>query len=339
VRGTADILGHEAVIARLWTAAARDGLHHAYLFEGPEGVGKRRVALRLAMAVNCERRGASTELPCGECPTCRAIAAGTHPDVWVVGPDPDRKTPIISVAQIREVVRKVGYHRYQARRRMVVVDPSEALPPSAANALLKTLEEPPDGTGFVLVAHHASALLPTIVSRCQRVRFAAVEPARVSAWLAERGVEAPEALARLSMGRPGAALSLAEGGLEARRTLRGQMLDLLGSGDLGTLFDLSKALATGDRAAWRARVEALLEVIEELMRDATVAASGAEVGLLDPESRGVAEQLARDLWPDGVVRVGRAIEEAREGLDRNANGRVVVDALLARLLTEVGALS
>lgn len=336
MRGTSDILGHRRPIERLWNALARDALHHAYLFEGPEGVGKHLVATRLAQAANCEDPG--EDPPCGVCPSCRAIAAGTFTDVVEVGPDPERKTPIITVDQVREVVRQVGYHRYNGKRRFVIVDPAEAMQASGANALLKTLEEPPEGTGFVLVANHASALLPTIVSRCQRVRFSAVPEDDVEAWLRGRGVEEAGALARASMGRPGAALTLAEGALVERGVLRDQVLALLGDGDLGRLFDLSKSICSGDRQEYRPRVEALIEVIEDMLRDAAVVASGSEVGLLDPAHEHVARQLGVDLWPTGISRVARAVEEAREGIVRNVAGRTVVEALLARLAAEVGAL-
>lgn len=331
--GTHDILGHEAVLQRLWGALDRDELHHAYLFEGPDGVGKHLVALRLAQAANCD---GPAPRPCGVCKSCRAIEAGTHADVLEVGPDPDRKTPIISVDQIRELVRKTGYHRYTGRRRVVIVDPAEALQPASANALLKTLEEPPEGTGFVLIAHHARALLPTIVSRCQRVRFAAVPQAALAEWLERRGAEQPERLARLAMGRPGAAVGLAEGDLDTREALREQVYDMLNERDLGQIFELSKAMCSGERQQWRPRVDLLLDVIEDVLRDATVAAAGQPVALLDPEQEPRAVRMSQVLWPSGVQRVAQAIEDAREGLARNASGRTVVDALLTRLAHEVG---
>ena len=131
MRGTQDILGHRGVINRLWSAAARDQLHHAYLFEGPVGVGKRTLALRLAMACNCEESG--DDLPCGRCDPCRQIAAGNHPDVLVLEPPADRASGTIPVDAVREVVRMAGYHRYNSKRRFVIVDPAEAMQASAAN--------------------------------------------------------------------------------------------------------------------------------------------------------------------------------------------------------------
>jgi len=342
VQGTADILGHQAVLDRLWTALSRDSLHHAYLFEGPEGLGKRLVALRLAMAANCEqapeRLAAGEPVPCGVCRTCRSIVRGDHPDVIVLGPDPDRKTPTITVAQVREVVRKVGYHRYTGRRRVVIVDPTEAMAAPAANALLKTLEEPPEGTGFVLIAHSASSLLPTIVSRCQRVRFSAVGVQALESWLAQQGHSEAPALARLALGRPGAAMALAQGGLQARRELRERVLGTVEQGDLGDIFALSKSICSGDRSSWMVQVERILELLEDGLRDAVVVASGQPVELLDTEAADQAHRWAHALWPTGVPRLQRALDDARAGLARNAQGRVVLDALFLRFTSELGRL-
>lgn len=332
--GTTDILGHGAAVGRLWDAVRRDALHHAYLFEGPEGVGKHLVARRLAMACNCEQP--ALELPCGECASCRSIARDDFADVLTVGPHPDRKTPIITVDQIREVVRQVGYHRYTGKRRVVIVDPAEAMAAPASNALLKTLEEPPEGTGFVLIAHSASALLPTIVSRCQRVRFAAVPDDDVTAWLEARGVADAQVLARLAMGRPGAALALADGGLEARTTLANSVIGTIEKGDLGQIFALSKDLCTGDRQAWVPRVQQVFELLEDRLRDATIIGAGESLAVLDPAARHASERWAGALWPTGIARLVAALEHARDQLAFNATGRVVMDALLTRFATELG---
>lgn len=333
--GTSDILGHAPIIERLWNRLRQGRAHHAYLFEGPEGVGKRTVALRYAQAANCTAPGASpADLPCGTCASCVQIARGHHPDVLRIEPDPDRKTPIITVDQIRELIRQTGYHRFGGRRRVIVIDPAEALPPPAANALLKVLEEPPDGTGFILLATHAATLLPTILSRCQRVRFSAVPVADLAAWLQAGGHDHPDIRAKLSMGRPGVALDLSEQAVAERKALQDQIFRAAGSGDLGQIHDLSKSLCEGGRAAWRPRVEQVFELIEDLLRDACVIGAGAQTPLLD-DAR-LAERAADRLWPSGITAMHRALDEARAALAVNATGRTVMDALLTRLATELG---
>lgn len=331
--GTSDLLGHRDALSRLWSALERDALHHAYLFEGPEGVGKHTVAVRLAMAANCT---ADPEVPpCGACPTCRQIAAGTHPDVLVLEPEGDRATPIISVEQVREVVRQAGYHRYNARRRFVIVDPAEAMRTEAANALLKTLEEPPEGTHFALICTHAKALLPTIVSRCQRQRFTSVPESDLAAWLAERDVDEPELAARASLGCPGRALELADGVLAERREVRDRMLAVLG-GRLGGVFDWSKATTRGGSREWRASVEGVLDIVDDLLRDTVIRGAGGGAALLNADRVDVIDAWVDALWPDGVARCAEAVQEARRELALNVSGKTLLDALMTQLATELG---
>jgi DNA polymerase-3 subunit delta' len=327
------ILGHARVRAHLADAVARDALHHAYLFEGPRGIGKRAVATELAMRVNCTAEPVAAR-PCGACPTCRAIAAGTHPDVIAIEPDPEKAARTIPIESIREVIRQAQYHRYGARRRFVIVDPAEAMQEPAANALLKTLEEPPPGTGFVVITHNPRALLPTILSRCQRFRFGAVPLDEIRAWLASRGLEQADAAARLSDGCPGRALALAEQGLEARKAVRADVIRVLRS-NLAQVYEFSARITQGTRQEWSGEVDALLEILEDLVRDAAIRASGADVPLLDDADE-VVERLA-STWPDGITRCSRAILDARDDLEVFVSGKTVIDALLASLRRELSA--
>ena len=311
------ILGHDALRTRLDAAMREDRMHHAYLFEGPRGVGKRTVAERIALAANCE---ASPELrPCGTCPTCIRIQAGNHPDMLHLLPDETKASRTIPVESVREVIRAAGFHRYGSRRRIVIVDPAEAMKPSAANALLKTLEEPPEGTGFILICNNASALLPTIVSRCQRVRFGAVPVETLAPWLEARGVAEAELVARLSLGCPGRALGLADGALEARRSRREGLLDVLG-GDLAQIFKWSAALCKGNRQDWTPAAEEVLELLEDLVRDTVVTGSGSGAPLLNADIPEVVEAWTNVLWAGGCEAVSRAIDNSRAQLKRRQNG-------------------
>src|SRR5512136_168368 len=177
-----EIIGQDRAVDALRAALRRGGLHHAYLFAGPEGVGKGMAARLLAQAANCERDDGDA---CGACPPCRKIARGVHPDVLIVERERDMaragrwepkggRTPSrdIVVDQVRELVdRRLSLRRFEGRRRVVVVDPADAMNPQAQNAILKTLEEPPPDTTLVLVASGADALLPTVRSRCLRLAF------------------------------------------------------------------------------------------------------------------------------------------------------------------------
>ena len=328
------VLGHRAAMERLWSAEAKNHLHHALLLEGPQGVGKRLIANRLAMAANCTGTEDWKERPCGTCPTCRQIMAGTHPDVIVVEPDLTKAARAIPVDAVREVIRKAQYHRYGARHRFILVDPAEAMQESAANALLKTLEEPPPGTGFLLITHNATALLPTIRSRCQRIRLGAVPLDDIVRWLVAKGASHPEAAARLSLGCPGRALAVSESGLDERQQIRNGLLEVLRA-PLGGVNDFAKDLASGSRQAWAPRVDALLEVLEDLVRDTAIIASSSSVPLLNEDLRSLLEKWANRLWPMGLVRCAEAIQACRDDLEVYVSGRTALDALLLTVQREL----
>jgi DNA polymerase-3 subunit delta' len=175
--GLADIDGQPRAVENLRAALSGGKLHHAYLFEGPEGAGKAATARALAMALECEARDPDG---CGQCNACRKVESGMHPDVvWF------DMTPKGLTERARELLTTLGFRPHEGRARVVIFDGAHGLAPvperaEAANVLLKTLEEPPADTYFVLVTAEARRLPVTVLSRCQRVRFAAKEQALAS---------------------------------------------------------------------------------------------------------------------------------------------------------------
>ncbi|MEQ1565229.1 MAG: DNA polymerase III subunit delta' [Myxococcota bacterium] len=327
------ILGHAAAWASLRAAIARDGLHHALMFEGPRGVGKRALATALAQAANCAEVPPGSEA-CGACPTCRQIASGTHPDVIAVEPDPEKAARTISIESIREVIRQSQYHRFSARARFVIVDPAEAMQEPAANALLKTLEEPPAGTHFVVITHNARGLLPTILSRCQRIRLGAVPLDAIEAWLGSQGLPNAGEAARLSQGCPGRARALAESGFAERASLRASLLAAV-QAPLADVYAFSTQVTQGARQEWAGEVDQLLELVEDLVRDAAIVAAGASVPTVDAVDP-VVERLA-STWPHGITACQRAIAEARDDLEVYVTGKTVIDALITAIRRELHA--
>lgn len=179
---------------RLLTTFLRKGIvPHALLFTGMEGVGKKSTARLFAMACNCQapasvatvdnnRLSGFPENPCGQCKACRKIASNTHPDVIWIKPEP----VLIRISQVRELNKNLALKPYEARYRVVVMSDAQSLNPEAANAFLKMLEEPPDKTLLILTAERASDLLPTIVSRCQRIRFNPLSTDSLSSMLVDQ---------------------------------------------------------------------------------------------------------------------------------------------------------
>src|SRR3954469_648517 len=216
-----EIAGHRLTLRLLARAVARRSLPPSLLFGGPRGVGKSRTAMALAQALNC--LSPRTDVPiegvagtpgtslamdaCGVCTACRRIARGIHPDVRTLAPDPETGT--IKVDAVRDLIEGTGYRPFEGRWRVSVIDDADTLLEAAQNALLKTLEEPPSSSVFVLVTAQPDVLLPTVRSRCPQVRFAPLSAAEVAAYLqAAHGMPAPVAHARAAASDGSIALAL-----------------------------------------------------------------------------------------------------------------------------------
>lgn len=223
---------------RLWRARAAGRLPHALLLCGRAGLGKRRFAMRFAHALLC-RTPDEAGAACGRCGACVLLAAGTHPDLRVCELEVNEKTQKertgIVVDQVRELIDYLALKSHYDGARVVIIDPADRMNPNAANALLKILEEPPDGTLMILVSARPAALPATIRSRCQRLVFAppldGPERAAAIAWLAGRLGPGHDAglLLNLAGGAPFAALALAaEGGLERRAAMLEDLRGLAG---------------------------------------------------------------------------------------------------------------
>jgi len=208
------IIGQERAVHLLKQAITREKMPHAYLFVGVPGVGRTTTALALAQALNCE--APETGEGCGRCKPCRQLLGGNFPDVELVEPDGQS----IKIEQVRELERRFAYKPIGGRYRVSVVRPAEAMTEEASNAFLKTLEEPPAGNILILNATEPSDLLPTIVSRCQKVVFRRISPRVIEEWLIDtKGMDQEKAsvLARISDGSLGRALDMEESGFLEKR--------------------------------------------------------------------------------------------------------------------------
>ncbi len=305
-----DIRGHEQACARLRAAVADDRLPQSLVLTGPEGVGKRCVALALAAWRLCDARGDDA---CGSCPSCRQIAAGSHPDHLLVTVAPGKKE--IGVERAREIKHFAQLQPVRGGAKAVIVDDAHLLTVAAQNALLKTLEEPPDHSLLVLVVNNPDALLATVRSRCQRVQFAPLPSATVVEILVAQHAVPPDtaaALAALASGSPGRAL-------EIRRCFDdgsgGQLLEQLAAPTEARYVSLARL--ANELSHPEDQLALKLEVLLSRLRDAIV----RETDMRTPGTE-MRTMLRR---ADAVHAAWAAVRQ------RNPNRQMLLEALLLRL--------
>lgn len=335
-----EVIAQERALSSLRAALRRGTLHHAYLFGGPEGVGKAKVARLLAQAANCDggllgEHGYRAD-PCGKCAPCHKIEQGIHPDVTFLAEEramvkagrweaKSGRTPSrdIVVDQIRDLVdHRLALRRFEGRRRFVVIDPADAMNPQAQNALLKTLEEPPEETTLVLVASSPDSLLPTIRSRCLRVPFGPIPVGAITERLVAEG-HAPDRArlaAAISGGSLGRALAFDDDELGARRDAVEHVAALEPGEPMGW-FEFARQ--EGEK---REKAEALCELLLVWLRDVAVAQAGGDrLALADlaGETRRVAARVA----PDEALRRRDEVLRTVAGLRQNAQPVLALERL------------
>ena len=354
------VIGQEDAVGVLRRAVDDESrLSHAYLFAGPEHTGKATAARQFAQALNCEEQRPAPELPpgvkgqgsrvkgafevpCGTCRTCRLIAEGKHPDVEYIGvggicDESEHKdhsadnSRDIRICQVRRIERIVSRTTFDARYRVLIVDPAEALNVAAANAFLKTLEEPAPHTVLVLIASREEALPETVRSRCRRVSFGGVARDVIERALQERWSATPEQaqqLARLAQGRLGWAVAALEDEkllIERARTV--DEIEALMSGGLSERFAYAASLGARfprDPGA----VRATLELWRAWWRDVLLAAAGREELVADTERLDTLRSLGAQWGVEGAVRALAAVGNGRQHLEEHANPTLALEVML-----------
>lgn len=242
---------HTQAVGQLRQAWTGNRLPHALLLQGAEGLGKRSLAAWLAAAVLCENSSAPTLDFCGHCASCALIRAGSHPDLLWIIPEEDKQQ--ISIEQLRSATERLTKTSYRQGYKVAIIEPAQQMTPSAANSVLKTLEEPSARTLLILVTSRPSSLLPTVRSRCQKITIARPSAEEARAWLqAETGQPADSSLLQFAGGAPLRALEYAGGRFEALDAqMQKALADLLsGRADVTQVAAEWEKDALADRLVW-----------------------------------------------------------------------------------------
>ena len=333
------IAGHSRLLSLLSRVIARNSLPPAVLLAGPSGVGKRLTAIAVAQTINCLQPQSSERFErdaCGECTSCRRIARGIHPDVIMVEPAGD--TGSIKIEQLREVIDRSQYRPFEGRRRVVIIDEADAAGDAAQSALLKTLEEPPSASIFILVSSMPDALLPTVLSRCPRLRFGPLTPNEVARVLVEdHGYSEQDArvAAAESDGSVGRALQSQSDDLtEAREAAQRMLEETARTSDPVRRINLARELTEGKGtpAEERNRLAVRLRALGSLLRDVGIIAARADRSMIaNADLEKPLERLASSYDAQRSMRAYAAVDRAMAALDRNASAKVVADWLLLEL--------
>src|SRR5436190_11743609 len=291
--------GQRRLASLLARSVVRDALPPSLIFSGPAGGGMRDMAIAVAQAINCLSPVGAGDArdACGTCAVCTRITRGVHPDVLVVEPGDSGS---IKVDQIRDVVDGAGFRPFEGRRRVVVIDDADMMMASSQNALLKTLEEPPPSSIFILVTTRPDMLLPTVQSRCPRLRFQSAERDAIDE--------------------------------DAREIARDVLAQAAATDDPGRRIEAAKDLLARTGAGGRSDREQLashLHAMASLLRDVEVLSTRADADVLaNADVRPDRDRLAKSFGGDRGVRAFAAVDTALTALDRNAGVKVVADWLV-----------
>jgi DNA polymerase-3 subunit delta' len=327
------IRGHDRQAEALARAYSQGRFPHALLFVGPDGIGKQAFAVALAQALLCERREPVHLVPCGKCPSCLQVEADSHPDVLRVSrPEEKHELPIDA---IRKLCHDLSLSPMRGSRRVAIVDDADDLSTEAANAFLKTLEEPPPGAVLILIGTTPELHLDTVLSRCRVVRFEPLPEADVVAILRAEGVVESEAEAERLAARAEGSLTRARGLADADfRAFRDALIEEL-AGTRG--FDppaLTRRLETFSKEAGtesvlvRARASLLIGELARFLRVALWQVDHVAPPGIDPAELTQARNLAARVGPRGLERAIARCVEADYHVHRKAYMPLVLEAFL-----------
>jgi DNA polymerase-3 subunit delta' len=324
------IEGHDDVVQAMRQAWERGRLGHAYLLVGPSGVGKRMFARALAQTLLCEGRPGEAFDPCGDCPACAQVRAGSHPDLIQQGRDADSAE--FKIAAMRQVIRDLGFKPDRGRHKIAIIDDADDLNEESANCFLKSLEEPPPRSLLMLVGTSPDRQLATIRSRCQILRFGPLDAAVVARLLVQDGAvnDPAEAgrVAAISNGSLERARALADPDLAQFRTFLWNSLAATRP-DMIALADAMNVLIEGagkENAQKRLRARLLMESATDFLHSCLRVSVGAATPTASAGARDAIAQFSARRSPEAIAQQIERCLVADYQVDRNASLPLVIES-------------
>lgn len=321
-----EILGQEQALHILLQAITHQQVAHAYLFTGPEGVGKKKTALALAQYLNCTAPDKGTS-SCGVCPSCLQAASGNYPDLFLIEPD----GATIKIEQIRTLLDKLSLRSYAGGYQIIIIDQAHTMTEQASNCLLKTLEEPSGNAVFCLITSQSAALPITILSRCQQLQFHPLAPEVLQQILQKKY---PEKQSRI-----GLVSALAKGSLHTAEEILNNEEFTQARTDFYDLLSRLAQLTPADILLWceqwdknRKMVSALLELCQLWYHDILLLNTTKKQELLiNQDYLAALQQLS--LAPSQILLILEACQKASQQLEFNATPRLTLSVLLLKIQT------
>ena len=321
----ANIYGHHQQITMLQKAMARKRVGHSYIFSGINGIGKKVVALAFACALNCDEPDAAGDA-CGKCASCLKISRGSHPDIHLLASD----TQFIRIDAIRHIQQQMTFRPLEGKKRVFIIDDADKMNEQAANALLKTLEEPSAGNIIILVSSRPNWMPLTILSRCRQVRFHPLPAETVARWLVEQGKTDParaHLLASLSCGSISQALELDAEEMTAFRADLGRLLSGASAREPMSLLTLSAFLGQDKK-----EIRQGLKIVNTYFRDALVYKETANPSMIiNAHDLPCVASLAQRLTGEQILANIALVERSAQMIDMNVNKSLTLETMAFKL--------
>ena len=320
------IIGHEKQINSLKNAIDNNSVSHSYLFEGEEGLGKRKVALAFSKTLLCKEE---KNVPCNTCSSCIKFDKGNHPDFKELSPEKG----LINLKQVEELISSVSTSPFESKRKIFLIDDSDLMNLEGKNKLLKTLEEPPEFMNIILVTCKTNRLLPTIVSRCQGIKFYPVESSRIRELLIKEysmDEESSKFIAEFTKGSVGKSIELATSQDFFKE--RDEVIKIIDSILKG---DKTKALSSIDFfTSNKENIDEILDIILYWFRDILIYKELGESSLILNKDK--IEILSSQSFLDlsKINDIIYRIEETKANIKSNVNFGLSIETMLLNIREE-----